>query len=273
MHADLHTHTTASDGQLTPAELINRASTAGVDMLAITDHDTVAGIQSIYDRAPHNVRLIPGLELSAIWRNAGVHVVGLNIDLDNTVLSQGIKQQQRARAKRAEDIARKLEHAGFKGVLDGARQLAGNDCAGRPHFAQFLVHSGQVKDFKTAFKKHLGRGKAGDIKNCWASLEDVIGWISAAGGTAVLAHPAKYKMTNMRLEELCKAFVAAGGHAIEVISGAQDAALTDKLARLTSRHGLLASCGSDFHQPGQPWAELGQAPTLPSSCRPVWEYW
>jgi predicted metal-dependent phosphoesterase TrpH len=273
MLADLHTHSTASDGQLSPTALVQKAIEAGVEMLAITDHDTVGGIASISNYAQGNIQLIPGLELSAFWRNTGIHIVGLNIDLNNDALSQGIRQQQQARGKRAVAIAEKLENAGFSDVLDGARQLAGNECAGRPHFARFLVDSGQIKDIKTAFKRYLGRGKACDIKNCWASLEDVTRWISAAGGMAVLAHPAKYKMSNMRLEELCKEFVVAGGHAIEVISGAQDATLTDKIARLATRHGLLASCGSDFHQPGQPWAELGRAPALPSMCRPVWEHW
>lgn len=273
MQADLHTHSTASDGQLTPAELVQKAIAAGVETLAITDHDTVDGISSIIGRVSSDITLVPGLELSANWRNTGIHVVGLNIDLNNGALLQGIQRQQQARTERAVTIAEKLERAGFHGVLEGARGLAGNDCAGRPHFARYLVDSGQVRDIKTAFKKYLGRGKPGDIRDCWAPLEQVIDWISTAGGTAVLAHPAKYKMSNLRLEELCKEFVTAGGQAIEVVSGAQDAALCDKLARLANRHGLLASCGSDFHQPGQPWAELGNAPALPPICRPVWDHW
>jgi len=273
MHADLHTHSTASDGQLSPSALVQNAREAGVEMLAITDHDTLEGIASINGRDCEGIHLIPGLELSAVWRNTGIHVVGLNIDLNNDVLLNGVQQQQLARKKRAEDIASKLEQAGFRDTLEGARRLAGGDCAGRPHFANFLVDSGQIKDVKAAFKRYLGRGKVGDIKNCWASLQDVVDWISAAGGTAVLAHPAKYKMTNRRLEELCNEFAAAGGQAIEVISGTQEATLTDKLARLAERHGMLASVGSDFHQPGQPWAELGRVPAMPSRCRPVWEYW
>lgn len=273
MQADLHTHSTASDGQLSPTELVREAAAAGVETLAITDHDTLDGIASVFNHISDDIKLIPGLELSANWRKSCVHVVGLNVALDNHALLRGVERQQQARATRALEIAAKLERAGFDDVLQGAQKLAGKAPVGRPHFARYMVDSGQIRDVKTAFKKYLGHGKACDIRNCWASLEDVIDWIGSAGGIAVLAHPAKYKLSNLRLEELCKEFVAAGGSALEVVSGAQDSTLTSKLARLADRHRMLASCGSDFHQPGQPWAELGRAQPLPANCRPVWEYW
>ena len=273
MQVDLHTHSTASDGLLSPAQLVQDAHAAGVTMLALTDHDTVAGLAGLDESAPAGLRVIPGIELSANWRAAGLHIVGLNIDPANTQLQAGIEHQYKARMDRAAIIAERLEKAGFTNTLAGAREEAGQELVGRPHFARYLVTSGQIKDVSTAFKRHLGRGKRGDVREGWPDMATVIGWIQAAGGVAVLAHPAKYKLTNLRLEELCAEFAAAGGDAVEVISGFQNTALTDKLARLTNRHGLQASVGSDFHQTGQPWASLGNVQPLPSNCRPVWRHW
>ncbi|MBT8422534.1 MAG: PHP domain-containing protein [Gammaproteobacteria bacterium] len=273
MQIDLHTHSTESDGALSPTQLVHDAHAAGVSVIALTDHDTVAGLDEGAAALPDGLTLIPGIELSATWRNCGVHIVGLNIDPDNPALRSGIARQHHTRLKRADTIASRLEKSGFTNVLSGAQQEAGREVVCRPHFARYLVRSGQIKDERTAFKKHLGRGTRGDVREGWPDMATVVEWIHAAGGAAVLAHPAKYKLTNLRLEELCRAFVEASGDAIEVISGFQHIPLTDKLARLANRHGLLASTGSDFHKPGQAWAQLGKVPPLPSDSRPVWEHW
>ncbi len=273
MLADLHTHSRASDGALEPRELLLRAAAAGVDMLAITDHDTVAGIAALPERLPGKTRLVPGVELSANWNNVCVHVVGLAIDISAAELCAGLRRQQTVRTERAAQIAVKLEQAGFHGIRDNVRPQPGSEYIGRPDFARYLVNSNQIKDSKTAFKKYLGRGKIGDIRHSWPEMREAIGWINSAGGVAVLAHPAKYKLSNLRLEELCKAFVHGGGQALEVISGRQQPGLTERLARLANRYELHASGGSDFHAPDQPWAELGRVQALPASCRPVWELW
>jgi hypothetical protein len=273
MLADLHTHTNASDGQLAPAELLVGAHAAGVQLLAITDHDTLAGYAELNSQLAPNCRIIPGIELSTTWLKIAIHVVGLNIDLQDPALLAGVARQRNARRERAQIIAAKLEKLGFRDVLSGAEQLAGSAEISRPHFARYLVDSGQIKSMQDAFRKYLGPGKAGDIRETWASLGEVIGWIHAAGGTAVLAHPAKYKLTNLKLEELSRDFCAAGGDALEVISGQQDISLTTRLAKLAVRHNLRGSCGSDFHQPGQSWARLGVVAALPRGCTPVWEAW
>jgi predicted metal-dependent phosphoesterase TrpH len=273
MRIDLHTHTLASDGQLSPAELLRQAAAAGVNLLAITDHDTIAGVAELDTYTAPACTVIPGIELSTHWRKIGIHILGLNIDLQNTALLSGIAQQQAGRLQRAERIAEKLEKLGFSDLLDGANKLAGDSVVGRPHFAQHLVNSGQVKSMKEAFRKFLGPGKPGDIRDVWAPMEEVIAWIHAAGGSAILAHPAKYRLTNLKMEELVKDFRADGGDAIEVISGKQDPTLTSRLGRLASRIGLQASAGSDFHRPGQAWAALGDVAPLPTGCRPIWESW
>lgn len=272
MNVDLHTHSTASDGELKPAELLREADAAGVELLAITDHDTLDGYSQAAS-ATHNCKLIPGIELSTTWRKIGIHVVGLNPDPHDSQLLAGIRLQKQARLERGARIAARLTKAGFGDTLDGAKEIAGDAILGRPHFAQYLVQSGQIKDMRTAFKKYLGQGKVGDVRENWASLEEVIDWISNAGGLAIVAHPAKYKLTHLKLEELAREFAELGGHGIEVVSGRQIGSLTDRLARLATRHGLLASVGSDFHQAGKHWAGLGEVATLPATCTPVWETW
>jgi predicted metal-dependent phosphoesterase TrpH len=273
MLADLHTHTLASDGQLSPADLLAGAAAAGVQLLAITDHDTLAGYRGLDATLASGCRIVPGVELSTTWRKLAIHVVGLNIDLHDATLLAGIGRQQQARSERAQLIAARLGKLGLHDTLTGAAQLAGSAGVSRAHFARYLVASGQCKSLHDAFRKYLGPGKAGDVRESWAALGEVIDWIHAAGGTAVLAHPAKYKLSNLKLEELARDFCAAGGDALEVISGQQDAALTTRLGKLAARHGLRASCGSDFHQPGQSWARLGGVAPLPPGCTPVWAGW
>lgn len=271
MKFDLHTHTSASDGQLAPAALLDRARVRGVTHLAITDHDTLAAYDAL--DCPAELTLIPGIELSTRWRKRGVHVVGLQVALDNDELNNGIAQQQQARTLRARKIADRLVKAGLPDVYSEVMTLAGGSNVGRPHFAQHLAAAGHVRTIADAFKKYLGDGKAGDVREVWADMAEVIRWIQAAGGTAVLAHPAHYRLTRTKLCELLGDFVAAGGTAMEVISGKQEQRETRKLAELASDFELLASVGSDFHRPDASWADLGCCAELPADCRPVWDSW
>lgn len=273
MIADLHCHSTASDGELSPDALVRRAMECGVDTLAITDHDTVDACAELHAADFPAIRLIPGIEFSTRWHNMGVHVIGLDIDLESTTLAAAIRQQKVARRERAAEISARLAKRGIEDALDGALSFAGNAQIGRPHFARFLIARGYVRSPGEAFRKYLGAGKAGDVKQYWPEMRDVIGWIRSANGTAILAHPAKYKLTNVRLAALADAFQTEGGQAIEVISGQQPIDVTRRLGKLCTDRGLLASCGSDFHGPGQPWSELGHFGSLPDSCRPVWELW
>jgi len=271
MKLDLHCHTTASDGALTPTEIVQRAVERGVDVLSITDHDTVAAYGKLGSDDLAKLQLVPGIEFSTRWQGHTIHIVGLDIDLASAVLADAVSRQQAARAARAEEIGRRLERAGIENALDGARDLAGESTIGRPHFARLMVESGRVKSIAAAFKKYLGPGKVGDVKQFWPPLEIVTGWITAAGGIAVLAHPGKYRMTNTKLAALIDEFRDHGGGAIEVLCGQQSTDVTRKLARLCNQRDLLASCGSDFHAPGQPWSELGAFGALPKECRTIRE--
>ena len=270
---DLHCHTNCSDGQLTPKQLVDRAIEMGVNALAITDHDTIAAFQYINIKENSSIKIIPGIEFSSSWEKINVHIIGLNFKLDSTSLETGIKFQQAARSQRAAMIASRLDNLGFKGSLAGAANIAKNGNIGRPHFAQYLLDIGAVKDIDQAFKKYLGSGKPGDVKNFWADLPQIVSWIKEAGGIAVLAHPKKYKLTRNKLKRLLDDFIEAGGEGMEVISGNQSPDITKDLENLCIEKKLLASCGSDFHRPGQAWAELGHIPTLPLSCIPIWKHW
>ena len=219
MKVDLHTHSTASDGKLTARELIERAQAKGVDMLSITDHDTLAAYENLNEQQHDALTIVPGVEFSSRWQKSGIHIVGLNIDLKSESIQQGISYQNQARQTRAMRIAEKLEKLGVKNVWEGVEALAVGSVIGRPHFARYLVEQGYCDSFNQAFSSYLGTGKTGDVKQFWASYETVIQWIRGAGGVAVLAHPHKYRMTRSKLSRLLDDFQAAGGEAMEVISG------------------------------------------------------
>lgn len=269
---DLHCHTHFSDGILSPEAVIARAKERGVSVLAITDHDTIAGVGIAQKAAlESDLTLISGIEFSSQWGKGGVHIVGLGFDISSPALIAAVEFQDQARNARAIAIADRLSKAGFSGALAGAQAIAGNATLGRPHFAQYLVAIGAVKNINAAFKKYLGAGKTADVKYQWPLMDQVIEWIHAAGGVAVLAHPAKYALTRTKMCALISSFAAAGGDALEVISGLQPAALTEDLLRIASHYSLRASCGSDFHMPDQPWQELGGFGRLPATAKPVWE--
>lgn len=270
MIIDLHSHTTLSDGSLTPHELVLRAIEKGVDALAVTDHDTIDAYMEL--PASHDsIKLIAGIEFSTQWENTGIHVLGLNIDLGSDAINTGAQFQSEARLSRARIIGEKLAKKGIEDAFTGARELAIGGYIGRPHFAQHLVNVGKVSSIQAAFKKYLGAGKVGDVKQGWANLPQIIQWIRDANGIAVLAHPLKYKLTNSKLKRLLDCFLQEGGQGIEVVSGRQLPYQTQYLAQLCKQKNLLASCGSDFHRPTKHWAELGAFPQLPGNVIPVWD--
>lgn len=268
MKVDLHTHTNISDGKLSPSELLQRAKENGIELLSITDHDTVA---AYIELKQSSLMLIPGIEFSTRWNKSGIHIVGLNIDIQSDAICEAVSYQTAARHERAEEIAAKLERKGIRGAFAGAQQIAGNDNIGRPHFAEYLVQTGACSSIDEAFRKYLGSGKSGDINKFWAEMPQIIDWIRAAGGIAVIAHPLTYKMTRTKLSCLVDDFIADGGQAMEVVSGRQLPHETRMIAGLCNQKKLLASCGSDFHQPDITRADLGRFPSLPDDCNPVWE--
>ena len=267
---DLHSHTTFSDGNLSPPELISRAIEKGVDALAITDHDTLDAYREIPENGTH-IRLVPGIELSTQWGACGIHVLGLNVNLNSDAIVTAARIQSETRLERARRISENLEKKGIENAFAHARKLSVGAYIGRPHFAQHLINIGKADSMHNAFRKYMGDGKAGDVKKHWEELPQIIQWIRDANGIAVLAHPLKYKLTRTRLKRMLDSFIEAGGQGMEVVSGQQTPQQTSDMAQLCVQKHLLASCGSDFHAPGKPWAELGKFAALPGHVTPVWD--
>lgn len=277
---DLHCHSTVSDGLLSPTELVARAAERGVRVLALTDHDDLDGLpEARAAAAQHGIEFVDGVEISVSWRSYTVHVVGLHIDPNYPPLVAGVASVRNGRGERARKMADSLAASGIGGALEGAYRYAGNPgMIGRTHFARFLVASGRCKDVKSVFKNYLVKGKPGYVSHQWALLADVIGWIRGSGGVAVLAHPGRYvsgkkPMGRPTLLELLGEFIELGGQGIEVVSGSHTPAQYAEFARYAREFCLLASCGSDFHGPGESYRDLGRLPDLPLDCRPVWAAW
>lgn len=272
---DLHCHSHCSDGELSPGAVVVRAFEQGVSLLALTDHDTVAGVPEAMEAAARlGMTLIPAMELSTLWNGMNIHVVALNIDLDSSVLQKALERQAGARERRGRLIGEKLERQGIAGAYEAALALADRpESLGRTHFAQMLLEAGRVSRLQQAFDKYLGAGKVADVPIPWVTLEEGVGVIREAGGIAVLAHPAQYRMTRTKLRRLIDAFAKAGGQAMEVVSATQSPDIIPWLALTAESFGLMASQGSDFHGSHMPWIELGRFPSLPATCRPVWSSW
>lgn len=275
MKFDLHSHTLCSDGVLSPAELVTRAVERGVDALAITDHDTVAGLaparQAISEQQLA-LRLINGVEISTRWQQLEIHIVGLNINPDSPQLLERLASQQQQRVVRAEEMARRLEKSQIPDVLPAVMALANGAAVTRTHFARHLVNIGKASSINDVFKKYLGRGKTGYVPSNWVEMADAVQWIHDAGGEAVLAHPLKYKLTTKWVKRLAGQFAAAGGDAIEIISPQQTPVQKRELWALCQLHGLTASVGSDFHQQTS-WNDLGKNLYLTDDVTPVWHNW
>lgn len=269
---DLHLHSRASDGALSPTELVSLAASCNVRMLALTDHDCTDGLAEASQAADANgIRFIPGVEISASWQHRTLHVVGLGIEASAPALQEGLAAQQSLRDERAQEIGRRLAERGIDDAYAGARELAGSAEITRTHFARHLLARGYARTFQDAFKRFLQRGKPGHVQVTWASLEQSVNWIHAAGGHAVFAHPLRYGMTRSWLVRALAAFKEAGGDGLEVICGRSTRDEVMNAAHLAARFELAGSVGSDFHTPDNPYLQPGGLPALPDNVTPIWE--
>ncbi|MFT5838152.1 MAG: putative metal-dependent phosphoesterase TrpH [Flavobacteriales bacterium] len=275
MKIDLHSHTHYSDGHLSPKELIDRAHNMQVNVLAITDHDTVDGIQEAMDYQSvqkRSMQIMSGVEISTSWHNFDIHILGLNVDHNNAQFLARLDQQSKERDRRAQQMSDKLAKVGIENVFEDAKTLAGKGQITRAHFARVLVERRVVKDFEAVFKKYLGKGKKAHVKPQWIVIEEAVTWIQDAGGKAVLAHPGHYDMTTKWLKRLVAEFANAGGDGMEVVHSHLTPERKKMLADIASEHNLQASSGSDFHYPNR-WTELGKNLKLPEQLVPIWNDW
>lgn len=272
INADLHCHSSVSDGTLSPQQLAQRAKAQGVELWALTDHDEVGGQQRARDAAlALGLPYLTGTEISVSFCGQTVHIVGLGFDPDDSALKQGLAATRGGRRERALEMAESLAKAGIHGSFEGALKYVGNpDLISRSHFARYIVESGHCPDTNAVFRKYLAEGKPGFVPHRWANLGEAVKWITGAGGVAVIAHPARYKFTANEEFALFNEFRAHGGRGVEVITGAHSQADAVKYAEYCSEFGLLASRGSDFHSPDESHTDLGKLPDLPGSVTPVW---
>lgn len=273
LNADLHCHSSISDGLLAPAEVVRRAHGNGVELLALTDHDEIGGLAAAVAEARLlGMRFVSGVEISVSWGDdQTVHIVALGFDPDCPSLIDGLAAVRSGRDSRALRMAAELDKVGIHGAYEGALKYAGNPALiSRSHFARYIVELGHARDVKTVFDWWLAKGKPGYVSHPWATLEEAMGWILAAGGVAVVAHPGRYRLSKAEMLAMLAEFRDRGGIGIEVMSGSHNQDHIREYAHLARQYGLLASRGSDFHGPGESWVDLGRLPDLPPDLTPVW---
>lgn len=271
---DLHTHSDRSDGTLAPAALVALAAARGVSLLALTDHDTIAGCdaaRAACDAA--GIRFIAGIELSTSWRGQAVHVVGLDVDAASPAVAAHADAIARRRRERVQAICERLAVRGrLPGREIAARALAGAAVPTRMHLARALLALGFATGTQDAFDRWLKPGRPGHVPVEWPALADTLARLGAACRATVLAHPHRYRLSGGALRQLTAEFTAAGGTALEVSLAGMSPNDHERIAALARSHGLAGSVGSDFHDPAARWnppgrfAKLADGITLVSEC-------
>lgn len=272
INADLHCHSVVSDGTLSPEELALRAHQNGVHLWSLTDHDVLGGQARAQDAALNlGIEYVSGVEISISWMGQTVHIVGLGFDSSNVTLQDGLRTTRDGREERARQMAAQLAQIGIENSYEGALKFAGNpELIARTHFARYLVEQQVCGDMDEVFRKYLVAGKPGYVSHRWASLDQVVDWITGAGGEAVIAHPGRYRLNAMQMDELYARFKDLGGAGIEVVTGSHSPDQYQTYAKVAERYGFMASRGSDFHDPHESNIDLGQLPHLPEHLTPIW---
>ena len=270
MKIDLHNHSYCSDGVLSPTEVVRLAKEQECDIFALTDHDTTDGlVEAKIEAGKLGLEFVPGVEVSAMWSNMTIHILGLGIDVNNKVLQAGLKQHQEFRAIRALKMARGLGGAGVVNAMEKTQAVAKRSMITRTHFAQMLIQEGICKDMKSVFKRFLTGKKPGGVKSEWAQYDEVISWIHTAGGVAVLAHPLRYRMTNTKVKRMMSDLAANGCDGVEVVTGSSSADEITLMSQWARELGLLASSGSDYHGWPNQRVRIGRLQDLPNQSKNI----
>ncbi len=272
INADLHCHSVVSDGTLTPEELALRAHQNGVHLWSLTDHDVLGGQERARQAALNlGMDYLSGVEISISWMGQTVHIVGLGFDASNPILQEGLRATRDGREVRARQMAAQLQQIGIENSYEGALKFAGNpELIARTHFARFLVEQNVCRDMDEVFRKYLVAGKPGYVSHRWASLDQAVEWITGAGGEAVIAHPGRYRLNTMQMDELYARFKDLGGAGIEVVTGSHSPDQYQTYTKVAERYGFMASRGSDVHDPQESDIDLGHLPHLPEHLKPIW---
>ncbi len=269
---DFHCHSIVSDGLLPPQVVARRAAENGVDLWALTDHDDLGGLgEARATAAEVGMAFINGVEISIEWHGIPIHIVGLGFDATDSTLVNGLDTLRLGRIERAKRMGDALAAVGIPGVYEGALCFVTNpSLISRAHFGRYLVSIGIARDMAGVFQHYLTPGKPGYVDHRWATLEEAVGWINGAGGTAVVAHPGRYKMSGAQMRSFLDDFKDVGGRGIEVTCGSHSPDHVMHFARLARHYEFHASRGSDFHGPEESYVDLGKLPQLPEDLKPVW---
>ncbi|MGH1428099.1 MAG: PHP domain-containing protein [Arenicella sp.] len=274
MKVDLHCHSHFSDGTLTPTEVVDLAVKNDVELLALTDHDSVQGLEEARQRCQfHGIKMIDGVEISVSWNGYSIHVVGLNIDDQHPNMIALLEKNAILRHDRVVKMIEKLQAIDLDVMPYLNTVIPDNGLITRTHLGRALVEIGAVNKMDKAFKKYLGKGKCAYVEGNWVSLSDAVQAIIDSGGDAVIAHPMRYRIGATRLDALVSDFAKAGGKGLEVVTATQDVNQQRRCLQLAEQYQLQASIGSDFHSLDQPWAMLGRCPSLPAKAIPIWQNW
>ncbi len=263
---DLHSHSTASDGRLSPSELVSLAVSRGLTALALTDHDTVAGLtEAAVACSSQGLTFVPGIELEVETETGEFHLLGLGLKQWEGGWTSGLPEVQALREDRNRKIFAKMAQAGIRGGFDEVAALARGGQVGRPHFARFLVERGKVKTIQEAFTHFLGRGQLFYEKKAALSLQDAIALVHRGGGLAIVAHPMSLQLSFVQMEEKFGQWKELGLDGIEAWHPGTEPRYCRRLEGLAARWGLKVSAGSDFHGDNRPDRKLG----LTAGARPI----
>ncbi|HAA07296.1 MAG TPA: phosphatase [Acinetobacter schindleri] len=280
MHGvDLHTHSNISDGTLSPQQLVEAAAASFIHTLALTDHDTMDGLELAREAAKdHEIKIISGVEISSQWsrpatkKNYGVHIVALDVQ-NPEPLQQALEQQKRIRAERSKKICDLLIPLLGQDIYPDVVAKVDNipDRVTRTHIAKTLVEKGIVTRPQQAFDKYIKEGKKAYVKFDGLGLEETIQVIHASGGFAVLAHPTRYDLSATNIRYLIEIFARFGGDAVELPPAVDPASTRQMVDRMIAEHGLKVSVGSDYHGDNMPWIKLGHIPAVKDGQVGIWE--
>ncbi len=277
-YIDLHTHSNASDGTLTPSEVVSRAAARGLSAIALTDHDTIDGIpEAASEATKHAIRLIPGTELSCYYqvpyteheqaliasgeavkqREVEIHILGLFVDYQDAAFLQALNDLKQARYQRNLKMISLFEQDGIPMSMEALTHGNPNSVVTRAHFARVLIEEGIVKNKEQAFKHYLGPGCKYYLPKPEVTPEYVLSLIRQAGGIAILAHPLIYKLGYAQVETLIQSLIPLGLSGIEAYHSSNNTYESDRLRSMTLKYNLVVSGGSDFHGANKPDIELG----------------
>jgi 3',5'-nucleoside bisphosphate phosphatase len=243
LKADLHTHTTKSDGALTPRELVLRAKNSGLRIISITDHDTIDALEDAIELGKHEgVEVIPGMELSAVYNGYEIHILGYFIDYKNARLLEALRYFREERLKRVARIVEKLNKLSIPVTIESVLEIAQGASVGRPHVANALVNGGHTSTYQQAFNKYIGDGRPAYEKKVEVTPEETVSLIAEAGGLSFLAHPGRSVAENTLIH-----LIKSGLDGIEVIHPSHTPQLIEYYRGIVNEYCLLESGGSDFH--------------------------